>query len=81
MDGEDVAAALGRIEAKLDLHIEHTREWRACADVAIAEVARRTERLDRLRQSGVGVVLGLAIAAGAAGSFAVGRLKAMLGIG
>ncbi len=76
-----MAAALARIEAKLDLHIEHSREWRAHAAAAIADVATRTERLDRLRHGGVGMVLGLALAAGAAGSVAVGRLKSMLGIG
>jgi hypothetical protein len=81
MDIEHVAVALGRIEAKLDGHIEHSREWRAHSDATIAEVAAKTERLDRLRHGGVGMVVGLAIAAGAAGSVAMGRLKTLLGIG
>lgn len=81
MDSEDMAAALGRIEAKLDLHMEHCREWRANSDAAIAEVAAKAEKLERLRHGGMGLVAGLAVAAGAAGSVAMGRLKSLLGIG
>ena len=81
MEIQDLAVALGRIEAKLDGHIEHSREWRTHTDATIAEVVAKAERLDQLRHGGIGMVVGLAIAAGAAGSVAMGRLKTLLCIG
>lgn len=80
LDAETVAQALGRIEAKLDLHIEHSREWRAYADGAIADLAAKNERGDPLRQGGLGVVAGVAVAAGALGSVAMARLKSIIGL-
>lgn len=76
-----MAAALARIEAKLDGHIQYSREWRAYTDAAIAEIAVKAGRLDQLKHRGFGVVVGMAIAAGAAGSAAFGKLKAILGVG
>lgn len=80
-DAEEVAAAIGRIEAKLDGHIEHSREWRAYTDGAIADLAAKAERSDPLRQGGLGVLTGIALAAGALGSVAMARLKTILGLG
>ena len=79
LDAEDIAAAIARIETKLDGHIEHSREWRAHTDGAIADLGAKVQRLDQLRHGGAGMLLGLALAAGAAGSFAVQRLKSLLG--
>lgn len=78
---EDVAKAIGRIEAKLDGHIEHSREWRAYTDGAIAELVAKVDRGDPLRHGGLGVLTGVALAAGALGSVALTRLKSILGIG
>ena len=81
LDTDQVAAAIARIEAKLDGHIEHSREWRAYSDGAIAELAAKVERGgDPLRQSGLGVLTGVALAAGALGSVAMARLKTVLGL-
>jgi len=80
-DAEAVAQAIGRIEAKLDGHIEHSREWRTYTDGAIADLAAKAERGDPLRHGGLGVVAGIALAAGALGSEAMARLKTILGIG
>lgn len=79
-DAEEVARAIGRIEAKLDGHIEHSREWRAYTDGAIADLAAKAERGDPLRQGGVGVLAGVGLAAGALGSVAMARLKSILGL-
>lgn len=75
------AAALARIEAKLDGHIEHSREWRDRTDSAIADLRERSQRFDQLKNRGLGLIAGLAIAGGAAGSVAAARLKALLGVG
>lgn len=75
LGAEDIAQALGRIEAKLDLHIEHSREWRAHADLAAKSGG------DPLRHGGIGMVAGVALAAGALGSEAMARLKSVLGLG
>ena len=80
-DAEQVAAAIGRIEAKLDLHIEHSREWRSHTEGAIAALAAKSERGDPLRQAGLGIVAGVAVAAGALGSVAMARLKSIIGVG
>lgn len=77
---EEIAQALGRIEAKLDGHIAHSREWRAYTDGAIAELAAKSERGDPLRQGGIGVLAGVGLAAGALGSVAMTRLKSILGL-
>lgn len=54
MTGErnKAAAALARIEAKLDGHIEHSREWRSRTDAAIADLAEKTRRFDQLKNRG-----------------------------
>jgi len=80
-EASKVAAALARIEAKLDGHIEHSREWRDRTDGAIADLADRVHRLDQLKNRGIGLLAGVAIAGGAAGSFAASRLKTLLGLG
>ena len=75
-----VAVALARIEAKLDGHIEHSREWRNRTDAAIADLADKTRRFDQLKNRGLGLLAGLAVAGGAAGSVAATRLKTLLGL-
>ena len=82
MTGErnKAAAALARIEAKLDGHIEHSCEWRSRTDAAIADLAEKTRRFDQLKNRGLGLLAGIAIAGGAAGSVAAGRLKTLLGL-
>ncbi len=80
LDAETIAQALGRIEAKLDAHLEHSREWRANTDGAIADLAAQRERGDPLRQGGIGVLAGIGLAAGALGSVAMTRLKSILGL-
>lgn len=80
-EASKVAAALARIEAKLDGHIEHSREWRGRTDGAIADLTEKTRRLDQLKNRGIGLLAGVAIAGGAAGSIAASRLKTLLGLG
>jgi hypothetical protein len=75
------AAALARIEAKLDSHIEHSREWRDRTDAAINDLVEKSRRLDQLKNRGLGVLAGIAVAGGAAGSVAVARLKSLFGLG
>ena len=76
-----MTAALARIEAKLDGHIEHSREWRNRTDAVIADLLTKSHRLDQLKNRGIGLVAGVAIAAGAAGSVMVTRIRAILGFG
>ncbi len=80
-EASKVAAALARIEAKLDGHIEHSREWRDRTDTTIADLVEKTRRLDQLKNRGLGLIAGLAVAGGAAGSVAATRLKTLMGLG
>ena len=81
LNGARMAAALGRIEAKLDAHIEHSKDWQARTDRAIANLAQEAQRLDQLRNRGIGLLAGVAIAGGAVGSVAAARLRTVLGLG